>query len=63
MTEPDIDTDEDQTDDQFDTTIDARDVDDQDDRGPPTACPGCGREVTLMGNGFCGFCQDGDGDD
>lgn len=23
----------------------------------PTKCDGCGREVTLMGNGRCGFCQ------
>ena len=22
-----------------------------------TACNGCGREVTLMGNGYCGLCQ------
>jgi len=60
MTEPDTDTDDDRTDDQFDTTIDARDVDDQ---TPPAACRGCGREVTLLGNGFCGFCQDRDGAD
>lgn len=58
MTEPDTDAADSTTSDQFDASIDARDVDDQDDRGPPTACPGCGREVTLMGNGFCGFCQD-----
>ena len=22
------------------------------------ACDGCGRRVTLMGNGYCGHCQD-----
>lgn len=55
--------DEERTDDEFETTVDARAFDDQDDRGPPSACPGCGREVTLLGNGFCGFCQDEAPDD
>jgi hypothetical protein len=59
MTEPDTNTDDDRTDDQFDTTIDARDADDQ---PPPAACRGCDREVTLLSNGFCGFCQGRDGD-
>ena len=26
----------------------------------PTVCDGCGREVTLMGNGRCGHCQPSD---
>lgn len=30
---------------------------DRDAQGPPLACPGCGREVTLLSNGFCGHCQ------
>lgn len=39
----------------FDASIDARDPDED---VPDGACRGCGREVTLMGNGYCGFCQD-----
>lgn len=41
--------------DTYDASIDARDPDDD---VPDGACPGCGREVTLMGNGYCGFCHD-----
>lgn len=29
-----------------------------DDLFTPTGCEGCGRRVTLMGNGYCGHCQD-----
>lgn len=32
-------------------------------RATSNGCKGCGREVTLLSNGYCGFCQDQAGDD
>lgn len=50
------------TGDTYDTTLEGRvvpvDVDGDADLTGATACAGCGRQVTLMGNGYCGFCQD-----
>ena len=46
-------------DDQNGLTLEGRDPDDVD----PAVCRGCGRKVTLMGNGYCGVCQDQADDD
>lgn len=67
MGERNTDTDDGQTNDHFDTTLDSRAVDlDAPDadlgkdggRGPPIACSGCGADVVDLDGGLCPDCHD-----